>query len=72
MFLPQARREPGAVAGGMTLDALEHVDQVGVRVDALEPARHEQALENPDVLGLDLRLCSPPRFFRILRDRPVE
>ena len=59
-FLPEPRRQRGDVAGRMTLDALKHVDQVGVRIDALQPARNEQALEDPDVLRPDLRPAEQP------------
>ena len=59
-FFPQPRRQRGDVAGRVTLDALEHVDQVGVRIDALQAARNEQALEDPDVLRPDFRPAEQP------------
>jgi hypothetical protein len=42
------------------VDALEYVDEVGVRVDPVKPARDQQALETPDVLGADLRPARHP------------
>jgi hypothetical protein len=38
----------------MLVDALEHVDQVGVGVDVVQLAGDDQALEGGDGLGADL------------------
>jgi hypothetical protein len=37
--LPQAGRKEVDLLGGMGIDALEHIDQIDVGIDPLEPAR---------------------------------
>jgi hypothetical protein len=59
-FFPEPRRERGNVAGGMIFHALQHVDQVGVRIDPLQPAGGQQTVEDPDVLGPDLGPAEQP------------
>jgi hypothetical protein len=41
-------------------DALEHVDQVGVGVDAVQPAGGQQALDDANVPGADLGPVEQP------------
>ena len=41
---------------------LEHVDQIGIGVDAVQPAGHDQALDDPDVLGAELGPTEQPRL----------
>ena len=38
----------------MQSDALQHIDQVGVRVDALQAAGHHEALEESQLLSTQL------------------
>jgi len=38
----------------MHVDALQHVDEVVVGMDPVQPAGHEQALKNADILRADL------------------
>ena len=41
--------------GGRThADALEHIDQVGVGIDLVQPARHQHTLDDADALCTDL------------------
>ena len=47
---PEARREFGDAAGGVFADPLQHIDQVGVWIDAVEPAGDDQALDDAYVL----------------------
>jgi len=61
-FFPEPRRERGDVAGGVIFHALQHIDQVGVRVDALQPTSGQQTVEDPDVLGPDLGPAEEPIF----------
>ena len=44
----------------MFADPLQHIDQVGVRIDAVEPARYDQALDDADVLGAELGPAKEP------------
>ena len=37
----------------MHADALEHVDQVSVGIDLVQPARHQQSLDDADALFAD-------------------
>ena len=48
--LPQARREFGDAAGGMFADPLQHIDEIGVGIDAVESAGDDPTLEDADVL----------------------
>ena len=59
-IFPEPRRQRGDIAGRMALDTLQHVDEVSVRIDALQPTRGEEALEDPDVLRSDLRPTEQP------------
>ena len=43
--------------GGVLSDALQHVDQIGVRVRALQLAGREQTLDHADALGTQLGGC---------------
>jgi len=42
------------LGSGMEGDALEHVDQVGIGIDAVEPASGDQTLDDADLLGAGL------------------
>ena len=48
---PESRREFSDSAGGVLADALEDVDQVGVRIDAVKSAGGDQTLDDADVPG---------------------
>jgi hypothetical protein len=51
---PKAWREIEHLACRVFTDALQHVDQVGVGIDPLQPAGHQQGLDQADALGADL------------------
>jgi hypothetical protein len=42
---PEAWREIEYLARGVFTDALQHIDQVGVGIDPLQPASHQQRLD---------------------------
>jgi hypothetical protein len=54
VLLPKAWREHGDITRRMLADAQQHVDQVVVRVDVVQPAGHDQALEHTDLLSAQL------------------
>ncbi len=57
---PQSRREPGDSRGRVQRDALKYIDEVGVRIDAVEAARDDQALDYADVAGAKLGSTKKP------------
>ena len=60
MLLPQPRRELGDTGGGVDRDALQHVDEVGVGIDVVQPARDDQALDDADMLRAEFRPTEIP------------
>ena len=62
VLFPQAWSEFGDAAGGMLADPLQHIDEVGVRIDAVEPARDDQALDDADVLRAEFCPAEEPGF----------
>jgi hypothetical protein len=44
----------------MLADALQDVDQVGVGIDAVEPAGDDQALDDADLFGAQLGPAEEP------------
>jgi hypothetical protein len=44
VFPPESGSEQGDVLGRVGIDSLEHIDQVGVGIDALDPTGGEQTL----------------------------
>jgi hypothetical protein len=50
VLLPVARREFDDAAGGMFADPLQPIDETSVRVDAVQSARDDQALDDANVL----------------------
>jgi hypothetical protein len=60
VLLPQAGREKVDLKGGMGVDALQHIDEVNIRIDSLEAARREDALHNPNVARSHLRPVEEP------------
>ncbi len=57
---PQPWRERGHVGGRVLPHALQHVHEVGGRVDALQQAGGDEALDDPHVLRTDLRPAEQP------------
>ncbi len=60
VLLPEPRREEMNLTGGMGIDALEHIDEVDVGVNALQSARGNQALHDAHILRADLRPAEQP------------
>ena len=60
---PHPRGELDGPVGRMHADALKHVDQVGVGIDLVQPARHQQTLDDTDALGTDLARSEQPILF---------
>jgi len=44
----------------MSANALQHIDQIGVGIDVLQPAGDQQALDDADVFGPDLGPVEQP------------
>ena len=62
VLFPQTRRQFGDAAGRMLADPLQNIDEVGVRIDAVQPAGDDQTLDDADVRGAEL---SPSRIAMI-------
>ncbi|GAB1425839.1 hypothetical protein MASR2M16_30730 [Thauera terpenica] len=62
MLLPQPRRELRDVGGRVLADALEHVDEIVVRIDFVESTGRNQALDDADMLGAELGPAEHPIF----------
>ena len=60
VLLPEPWREEMDVARWVALDTLQDIHQVGVRIDALQTARPQQALDDADVLGANLGPTKEP------------
>ena len=52
---PATRRQRLHIAGGVATHALEHVNQIGVRINPVQATGDKQALNNPHMLGTDFR-----------------
>ena len=55
VLLPQSRGELVDVLGGVTIDSLQHIDQIVIAAYPVQLAGHEQTLHGGDVFGTDLR-----------------
>jgi len=62
VLFPQARGELGYVFGGVCTNPLEHVYEVIVGIDALEPAGAQEALDDTQVLGSQFGPTKEPIF----------
>ena len=61
--LPHSRGEFDGPVGRMNADALKHIDQVGVDIDLVQPARHQQTPDDTDALRTDLARSEQPVSF---------
>ncbi len=52
----------------MLSHSLQDVDEVGVRVDAVQPASRDQALNDSDLLGAHFRPAEEPRLSSLWND----
>ncbi len=57
---PQSRCELGDLGGRVQRDALEHIDEVGVGIDAVEAASDDQTLDDADVAGAEFGPAEKP------------
>ena len=60
VLLPQAGREELDFQGGMGIDALEHIDQIDVGIDALQTTRRKQTVDDAHMVGADFRPTEQP------------
>ena len=60
VLFPQARREKVDLQGGMGIDALEHIDQIDIGIDALEATGGQQTLDDADMARADFRPTEQP------------
>ena len=58
----------------MLADPLQHIDQVGVRIDAVQSAGDDQALDDADVLGAEFGPTEEPGLstHRYNAQRPLQ
>ena len=69
MLLPQTRGQFGDAAGRMNGDPLQHIDEVSVGIDAMQPAGDDQALHDADMFGAEFGPAEIP-VFPTHRDHP--
>ena len=62
VLLPQARGEVGDAASGMLTDPLQNIDQIGVRINAVESAGDDQNLDDADVFRAEFGPAKKPCF----------
>ncbi len=60
ILFPQTRRELGDSGRGVLCDPLQYVDEIGIRIDAVQPAGHDQALNDADVAGAEFGPAKKP------------
>jgi hypothetical protein len=60
VLLPKPRGELLDGREGVGVDALQHVHEVGVGIDAVERAGRDQALDLPDALRPEVRPAEEP------------
>ena len=60
VLFPEARRQFGDTRGRMLPHALKHIDEIGVRIDAVQAAGHDQTLDNADMSGPELGPTKEP------------
>src|SRR6185437_6953406 len=60
--LPQSRSKLSDAGCRVLADALQDVDEVGVHVDAMQPAGDDERLDDANMLGAELRPAEVPIF----------
>ena len=60
--LPHAWRQLMDTAGRMLPDALQDIDEIVVRIDSMQSARHNQTLHDADVFGTEFGPAEHPVF----------
>ena len=61
-FLPQSWGELSNVGSWMLAHALEHIDQVVIGIDPMQPAGDDQALDNAHVFRAQFSPAEQPRL----------
>ena len=57
---PQAGCEQLDLQGGMSLDALQHIDQIDLGIDAVQATRRQHTVDDPDVTRAHFRPAEQP------------
>ena len=60
ILLPEPRGEFGNASRGVVADALDHINEVGIRINAVQPAGNDQAFDDPDLFGAKLGPAEQP------------
>jgi hypothetical protein len=60
VHFPQVGREEMDLKGGMGVDPLEQIHEIDIRVDALQPARGDEALHDADIACADFGPAKQP------------
>ncbi len=60
VLLPQPWGELLDVTRRVTIDSLQHIDQIVITTYPVQLAGHEQTLHSPDVFGADLGPAKKP------------
>ena len=60
MLFPEPWRQFGNPSRGVLPDELEHIDEIGVRLDAAQSAGDNQTLDDTDVPGAELSPTKEP------------
>jgi len=60
VLLPKAGGEQVDLEGGMGINTLQHIHEIDIRVDPVQPARGEEALHDPDVARAHFRPAEEP------------
>jgi hypothetical protein len=53
LLFPEPWRQFGNPRCGVLCDALEHIDEIGIRIDAVQSAGDDQTLDDADVSGAE-------------------
>ena len=62
VLFPEPRRQFGDSRCGVLADPLQDIDQIGVRVDAVQSTSDDQTLDDADVPGAELSPTEKPGF----------
>ena len=62
VLLPAPRGEQVDLAGGVAVDALQDINQIGVGVDVVDVAGDDEALQGGHRLGADIAPAEEPRL----------
>ena len=55
MDFPEPWRQLGDLRGGVLTNTLQHIDQIIIRIDVVQTAGGDQALQDADLLGAEFR-----------------